>query len=297
MNSLKQTHLFDASDVDFMSRATLVSLQRVFQSVAAADCKRLGVGTKALSGCGMGWVLSRMKYRFFGMPVLDDCAVFETWTNPPRGCEFVRLLDITDERGNLTVQGVSKWCVLDINTARLVPVGEVPYDRSQPFRTDNAFGSDFKKLVFDGEWTRVFDEVIRLSKIDVNGHLNNTRYFEFVTDCFTLEEAGKFGISEFQMDFRSQVREGQTLSVFSAREGEDEFRFKGEADGTVAFLVLKLPFPNDDYKNNWWKKEYYKSKEGKNKSKEIKTKAKELRMKVRGKNKSKECKNKGMELK
>ena len=28
--------------------------------------------------------------------------------------------------------------------------------------------------------------------------------------------------------------------------------------------VLKLPFPNDDYKNNWWKKEYYKSKEGKN---------------------------------
>ena len=237
MNSLKQTHLFDASDVDFMSRATLVSLQRVFQSVAAADCKRLGVGTKALSGCGMGWVLSRMKYRFFGMPVLDDCAVFETWTNPPRGCEFVRLLDITDERGNLTVQGVSKWCVLDINTARLVPVGEVPYDRSQPFRTDNAFGSDFKKLVFDGEWTRVFDEVIRLSKIDVNGHLNNTRYFEFVTDCFTLEEAGKFGISEFQMDFRSQVREGQTLSVFSASEGEDEFRFKGEADGTVAFLA------------------------------------------------------------
>ncbi len=26
--------------------------------------------------------------------------------------------------------------------------------------------------------------------------------------------------------------------------------------------VLKLPFPGEEYKNNWWKKEYYKTKEG-----------------------------------
>lgn len=27
--------------------------------------------------------------------------------------------------------------------------------------------------------------------------------------------------------------------------------------------VLKLPFPSEEYRNNWWKKEYYNSKEGK----------------------------------
>ena len=27
--------------------------------------------------------------------------------------------------------------------------------------------------------------------------------------------------------------------------------------------ILKLPFPSEEYRNNWWKKEYYNSKEGK----------------------------------
>ena len=33
--------------------------------------------------------------------------------------------------------------------------------------------------------------------------------------------------------------------------------------------VLKLPFPNEEYKNNWWKKEFYNSKVGKQFEKQI----------------------------
>ena len=33
--------------------------------------------------------------------------------------------------------------------------------------------------------------------------------------------------------------------------------------------VLKLPFPSEEYKNNWWKKEFYNSKIGKQFEKQI----------------------------
>lgn len=33
--------------------------------------------------------------------------------------------------------------------------------------------------------------------------------------------------------------------------------------------ILKLPFPSEDYKNNWWKRKYYSSNEGKNFEKQI----------------------------
>ncbi len=33
--------------------------------------------------------------------------------------------------------------------------------------------------------------------------------------------------------------------------------------------ILKLPYPSEDYKSNWWKKEYYNSKEGKAFEKQI----------------------------
>ncbi len=236
MNSTKLKHVFDAGDVDFLSRATLASIQKIFQSAAAEDCKRLGVGTKVLGDKGTGWVLARTRYKFERMPVLDDEVTFETWCNPPRGCESMRHVDITDKEGNLIAYGISRWCVLDINTSRLVSCSEIPLDKTQVLDDKNRFGSDFRKLAFDGEWTPVFQEKMRLSKIDVNGHVNNTRFLEFVTDCFSKEEYASLNIKDFQIDFRSQVRLGDTLEMFSAREKGDLW-FKGETNGVIAFMA------------------------------------------------------------
>lgn len=48
---------------------------------------------------------------------------------------------------------------------------------------------------------------------------------------------------------------------------EKPFRFividtQNITDSCCGIDILKLPFPSEEYKNNWWKKEYYSTKEG-----------------------------------
>ena len=43
-------------------------------------------------------------------------------------------------------------------------------------------------------------------------------------------------IASFQLDFLSQVREGEVLTLFKAKD-EEGFRIKGECDGRLAFLA------------------------------------------------------------
>lgn len=48
---------------------------------------------------------------------------------------------------------------------------------------------------------------------------------------------------------------------------EKPFRFividtQNITDSYCGIDILKLPFPSEEYKNNWWKKEYYSTKEG-----------------------------------
>lgn len=236
MNGVKIEHTFDASDVDFLGKAKLSAVQRVFQSAAAADCKRLGMGTARLGEKNQGWIISRMRYKFERMPRLDDCLTFETWQTPPGNCEFIRVLRIADENGAVVAEGVSRWCIIDIPTAKPVLSADTDYDRSLPFDEDNPFKDGLKRLNDDGEWDFAFEEKIRLSKIDVNRHLNNTRYFDLVFDCFQTGEYEKVEIEGFQMDFRSQVKVGETIEVYRRQDGRTLW-FKGEVCGRKVFAA------------------------------------------------------------
>ena len=50
------------------------------------------------------------------------------------------------------------------------------------------------------------------SYVDLNGHMNNTRYFDLAEDCFAAPAAGK-RLRSVQTEYKAEARLGETLTL------------------------------------------------------------------------------------
>jgi len=56
---------------------------------------------------------------------------------------------------------------------------------------------------------------VRNSDLDVNGHVNNTRYAQWVTDTMTTDELARFAIDEYEVNFLAETGVGDTVIIES----------------------------------------------------------------------------------
>ena len=73
--------------------------------------------------------------------------------------------------------------------------------------------------------------------MDLNGHMNNTRYFDLVEDSVGLAAEGRelMGIST---EYSSEARLGETLRL-SWNRAEDEVYITGESEKPVFRMTLR----------------------------------------------------------
>ena len=72
----------------------------------------------------------------------------------------------------------------------------------------------------------------RASHLDHYRHVNNAKYVDFFTDCFSREERERKSLKSFRISYSKQVKEGETLLFYrkDAPEGISfEARLNGEA--------------------------------------------------------------------
>ena len=75
------------------------------------------------------------------------------------------------------------------------------------------------------------------SEIDVNNHVNNTKYANYVSDAVVPDE--KDILSEFQIDYRKEVAEGTQLRIYHSKE-EEKVLAKGLNDNGDIMFACRL---------------------------------------------------------
>ena len=100
--------------------------------------------------------------------------------------------------------------------------------------TDRAFDGKIRKVPdFEEDNHPVYEVVPAYSDIDINGHVNNARYTNFVLDALNPGEEGS--VKTLQIDYRHEALPGEPLAVHTRIE-DDRALFKGvRPDGNSAF--------------------------------------------------------------
>ena len=70
------------------------------------------------------------------------------------------------------------------------------------------------KCVSD-ETTKVEDRLIRYSDIDLNGHLNNTKYIDYILDMHTPEFYKHNFVSHIVINYEKEILGGDVVDLYS----------------------------------------------------------------------------------
>ncbi len=188
---------------------------RYFQEAADGQMRADGPTYRDLIAQGYSFVLSRMNVHLYKPLRAYDKVTVQTWAyDPPRGVSFERYYQMYcgDE---LVAEAGSVWALLDMHSGELCRVGTVDlhYGSDEPLPLSTRFR--LPTLDFEEAGTRV----VRYSDVDVNNHMNNTRYADML--CDFLPEIDRLRITGVQLHYVAEAPLGEMLTVRRAITEED----------------------------------------------------------------------------
>jgi acyl-ACP thioesterase len=172
-------------------------------------------------------------------PRIGEKITLHTFPMPNRICFFPRYYIFTDAHGEMVGKAGTLWLLLDTQTRRMLPPGDIakliPDNRdltvpmNLPATVGNLQGEEFVS-----NYTPVYTD------LDVNGHVNNTRYTEWAMDCLPDELTFQHTMREIEINFNREARPGETVELLHA-ELEGVHYVEGRV-GEQQIFITKMTF-------------------------------------------------------
>lgn len=214
VSRFKINYKIELSDVDFNKKLRVSGLFKLFQDIASMASDNLGFGIETLeTKFGVAWVLMRIRFDVTEMPSLNDELILETWPIKPSKIEFERDFIIRNGNGEILARAVSTWAIIDIETRKLVKTERISINYPEQI-TERAIECRLGKIKPAGQMDISYKRVIGYSDTDFNGHLNNSKYVDFIMDCFDIEKHKKYSVKSIEVNFINEIIPGDTVVLY-----------------------------------------------------------------------------------
>jgi medium-chain acyl-[acyl-carrier-protein] hydrolase len=209
----QEEFIVKSSDTDFQRRLKLSSFFTCMQDVASSHATHLGVGYYAMIQREIAWVLSRKKVRFFDFPQMDERVNVQTW---PKGIQqklfFMRDHRLTGTDGRLLAVSTSAYVLVNTRARRIL----MPNALDIPVPDNNgksAIDEPLDKILAVEKLTECFTVQAGYSMVDLMGHVNNARYIDWISDCFTVADYQAHLPAELQINYLNEVKPGEAVTL------------------------------------------------------------------------------------
>lgn len=214
-------------------RMTLPSMAQLFQDSAEAHTNHVSSGYYEMLEEGTAWVLSRICYEIVQYPMLyQDCTV-RTWSRGSEGVFALRDFEFINADNQLLVRGSSRWVVMDINSRRLLRMGDrfMHGFESVPRR---AIDYELGKMTMPDNLQKVNELQVPFSAIDKAKHVNNSVYLRWVADNLEPQDLGK-SVKFIEINYIHETQMGELITINRHKEG-DTYHFSINNSKGVGFL-------------------------------------------------------------
>ena len=230
----KQKFVVTSNDIDGNLEIKLSSLTRYMQQVATDHANKIKFGHIELSKRGLMWVIIRMQMKIERLPRLDEEFTISTHPGKDNGFLFFRHFKIYDKNNKLIATSSSSWVVLNYETRKIVLK---PFDKKIPEETSKEDLLDPEKVV--GEASLLADtRIARYSEVDMNGHINNTRYVDYIQDAKGTAFFKENRISSILINFDKEIKEGDVVKVFSNKSNPEIIHGKVDDKDSFSAKVI-----------------------------------------------------------
>lgn len=224
------THSFriGLDEVDDDCKLTHKALLRYLENIACFHSDDVGLGVGKLHNLQRAWGLIEWDVRIIERPVYEANIVVKTWSRALARVYAYRDFEVyADDK--LVAKASSKWAYIDLEKRRPCRVTSEEYE---PYGLEDfsTLGiTDIARLNSLDSYDTSFELPIRRSDIDVNGHVHNTNYLDFVVEALEPEELKN--INNMRIYYRQEIKYGTTLSIkHSLKDGTHYFSLESPED-------------------------------------------------------------------
>ncbi len=233
MSIYREELLLRSKHVDMYRRLRTSELFRLLQEASIRHTEELGMGRSKTLDRGILWMLGLQRAEITRMPAYDETVVLKSWPGKTMHVLFPRYYSLETADGEPLLRASALWTLVDAETRKMV----FP-DRAGIVIDGVVTGNEIRlpspppRLACDQE--RPF--TVPYSCVDLNGHMNNTRYFDLAEDVTGAAAAGRT-LCEIQAEYVSEARLGQALRISWGRDGGRYFVL-GQAEQCVFRMGL-----------------------------------------------------------
>lgn len=219
-------------DIDQNLELRLSNLFKYFQIVGSNHIEKLGVGHQDLFDHNLLWVVIRLEAKIYRTPKLDEVVTFTTHPGENRSFVFPRFYEVYDSKGKLMVSASSMWALIDKTTRKVVikPEG-IKSIKGEKHKDDIPLP---EKVTGEASFL-VNKRKTVYSDIDLNGHLNNTKYIEFMLDTHEPDFYKTHRIKSINVNYDKEIKFGDEVSLFS--NGKEVEVIKGKVGDVNHFTA------------------------------------------------------------
>ena len=215
------------SETNFKLKLKLFSLVNKMQETSSLHAEALGMGYDALETHGLGWIISRYKITMTRYPSWEENLTIETWPSGIDRLFAMRRFRIYDEN---KVQIGSIHCayiLISTKTGRIQRISALPVPL--PIIEDDEKAEELQKLEMIGTLVSTCKRQVHYTDIDLNMHMNNACYVQWIEDCFPLEKHEDMEIRDLQVNFISGAKLGEEVEIklYQEKENGETYYIKG----------------------------------------------------------------------
>ena len=206
----RQEFHIDPVAVDRFGRLKPSVLLLYAQEAAGHHSDLLSFTYEDLARRGLFWAIIRNRVQITRMPREHETITLETWPMPTTRTAYPRSTIAYDAAGNELFRSVSLWVLMDRENRTMVLPGKSGVELEGTLRgLELAAPRSLSPRVMNTSRSRT----VCFTDLDVNGHMNNTRYLDWVMDLLPSGFHGGHDIRELTLCYMNEALEGQTLSL------------------------------------------------------------------------------------
>lgn len=232
-----------STDVDVYENCRPAALLGFFQDLATEHAALINIDRDYLmSEYHAIWMLVRVWYRLSRPLHMGENVTIQTCHRGAGGLIIYRDFDLY-VGGEFVGEAVSAWVIANMDSRKMLRPGSVQNMAAAPV-PDVVKDKQLKLIRTPKERKFVYTKTVRYSDLDINGHMNNTKYADVMLDALTVDELrGRF-ISEMQLNYSLECCAGEAVDICRVM-GEDSCYIDGcSEDGARRFETV-LQFQPD----------------------------------------------------
>jgi len=206
----KQDFTIEHIHVDCFGRVTPAALLYFVQEAAGQHCNLLAVDGDSLSHKHLFWAVTRNRVQITRLPQLHEKITVETWPMPTTRVAYPRSVVAYAEKGNELFRSISLWVLMDSRTRAMVLPG-----KSGVVVNGTLTGTELAvpHAIATRPTENTVTKTVGFSLLDSNGHMNNTRYLDWVADLLPSAFHGPHPVQEFTVCYLNEAREGDEIRL------------------------------------------------------------------------------------